>query len=84
MGQVVLNLPDGETLTLSRDDAHVLVGRLWVIASKPGASPMAVKLAEAATTSPVHGRVVDVTEREYGALRIVMIDPPAVRAGGEL
>src|SRR5579863_1714423 len=80
MHQIVLKLPNGKTLTLSQDDARVLVARLWEIAPQPGAFPMAVKLSDAASTFAPYGRVVDVTEREYGALRLVLADPPSASA----
>ena len=76
MADVVLKLPDCETLTLSQDEARALLGRLWTMRLEPGAAPMAVKLTDASSPYPAYGRVVDVTEREHNALRVVLSEPP--------
>jgi hypothetical protein len=66
---ISIKLPDGETLTMSRDDGRSIARKLWDLGSYPGAAPMAVKISEAVTASAVYLRPIDVTEREYGALR---------------
>ena len=66
---------------MSRDDGRNIARRLWDLGSYPGAAPMAVKISEAVTASAVHLRPLDVTEREYGALRQALsnekLDQPA-------
>lgn len=54
---------------MSRDEGRRIARRLWDLGSYPGAAPMAVKISEAASTSAILIRPIDVTEREYGALR---------------
>jgi hypothetical protein len=54
---------------MSRDEGRSIARRLWDLGSYPGAAPMAVKISEAASTSAILIRPIDVTEREYGALR---------------
>ncbi len=54
---------------MSRDDGRNIARRLWDLGSYPGAAPMAVKISEAVAASAVRLRPIDVTEREYGALR---------------
>jgi hypothetical protein len=54
---------------MSRDEGRSIARRLWDLGSYPGAAPMAVKISEAASTSAILLRPMDVTEREHGSLR---------------
>jgi hypothetical protein len=72
MDEITLQLPSGDALKIAPDDARVLAQRLWDIASHPGAAPIAVKLADAVSTSAFLRSPVEVSEREYGALRQVL------------
>lgn len=76
MDEITLQLPSGETLTIARDDARILAQRLWEIASHPGAAPIAVKLGDAVSASAPLGSPIEVSEREYGALREVRYQAP--------
>ena len=69
MDEITLQLPSGEALKIAPDDARVLAQRLWDIASHPGAAPIAVKLGDAVSASAFLRTPIEVTEREYGALR---------------
>jgi len=70
--EITLQLPSGEALKIAPDDARVLAQRLWDIASHPGAAPIAVKLGDAVSASALLRRPIEVSEREYGALRKVL------------
>jgi hypothetical protein len=72
MDEITLQLPSGEALKIAPDDGRVLAQRLWDIASHPGAAPIAVKLADAVSTSAFLRSPVEVSERECGALRQVL------------
>jgi hypothetical protein len=72
MDEITLQLPSGEALKIAPDDARVLAQRLWDIASHPGAAPIAVKLGEAVWVSAFLRSPIEVSEREYGALRQVL------------
>lgn len=76
--RLLLQLPTGATLTIGRSDARVLVQRLWDIAPQPGAAPIAVKIGDALAASAVVLQAIDVSEREYRALRQVLpAQPPS-------
>jgi hypothetical protein len=62
------------TLKIPGDDARVLAQRLWEITPHPGAAPIAVKISDAVSASLHRGRSIDVSEREYGALRRILAD----------
>jgi len=61
---------------MAHEDARVLAERLWDIASQPGAAPIAVKINEAVSGSALLRKPIEVSEREYGALRRVLADQP--------
>jgi len=61
---------------MAHEDARVLAERLWDIASQPGAVPIAVKINEAVSGSALLRKPIEVSEREYGALRRVLADQP--------
>jgi hypothetical protein len=58
-------LAANETYADGRDVAR----QLWDLGSYPGAAPMAVKISEALSASAAFIGPIDITEREYGALR---------------
>ena len=72
MDEITLQLPSGETMKVERDDTRALAQRLWNIALHPSAAPIAVKLSDAVSTSAFLRRPIEVSEREYGALRQVL------------
>lgn len=81
MDRIVLKLPTGEMLTLPREEARELIGRLWMIPLVPGAFLMAARLSHAASALTAAAEaVIEVTEREYGALSQVMGTPPGPSA----
>jgi hypothetical protein len=74
--EVTLKLPTGETLKVSTAEARMLARQLWELAPLPGAAPIAVKIGEAVSAISLRSKSVYVSEREYGALRLVRTDEP--------
>ncbi len=70
---IPLKLPNGETLTFSRERARAVANWLWDNSSQPGAAPIAVKLTDALSGST---RPIEVSEREFGALRHALGQEP--------
>jgi hypothetical protein len=53
---ISIKLPDGETLTMTRDDGRRIARQLWDLGSYPGAAPTAVKISEAVTSHALFER----------------------------
>lgn len=75
MSKVTFELPTGETLTMSGEDARTLAQRLWEIATQPGAAPLAVAITDCLSGSLRLAGAIDVNEREHAALLRVLDEP---------
>lgn len=76
MSRITFELPTGDALTLTRDDAKALAERLWEIAPEPGAAPLAVAITACLSGSLRVARAIDLNEREHAALLRVLDEHP--------
>ncbi len=76
MSGVIFELPTGETLTMTREEASTLAQRLWEIAPQPGAAPLAVAITGCLSGALLRAKAIDVNEREHAALLRVLGEHP--------
>jgi hypothetical protein len=72
--EITLQLPAGQRLSMSIEDARGLSQRLWDIATHPGAATLAVRINDEVSGPPLLAKTIVVSEREHGALRRVLPD----------
>jgi hypothetical protein len=71
---ITLNLPGDRFLPMRADAARSLAAQLWEISSYDGAVMLAANILETLRRSELLTRRIDLTSREYAALRRVLGD----------